>query len=63
MSTETPNRVGKCSFLMGCVSLPLPESSNISISKKGEDGEGKGREVGRRRKDGQKGRRKKETLT
>ena len=35
---------------------------NISISKKGEDREGKGREDGRR-KDGQKGRRKKETLT
>lgn len=49
--------------MMGCVSPPLPELSNISISKKGEDGEGKGREDGRRRKDGQKGRRKKETLT
>lgn len=49
--------------MMGCVSPPLPELSNISISKKEEDGEGKGREDGRRRKDGQKGRRKKETLT
>lgn len=43
--------------MMGYVSAPRPEPSNISMSKKGEDGrgeEGKGREDGRRRKEGQK---------